>query len=90
MRIDAFNKVSQLYQANSPKKVSKTNSTGASSDSLEISQAGRDYQVAKQAVAKAPDFREDLVDAIKQKMDSGTYNVSNEDIADKLLNGYFF
>lgn len=89
MRIDTFNKVSQVYQANSTKKLAKTNNTGKTSDSFEISQAGKDFQIAKQSVASVPDVRTDLVNSIKQRMNEGTYNVSDEDLANKLLNDYF-
>jgi anti-sigma28 factor (negative regulator of flagellin synthesis) len=30
-----------------------------------------------------------MVNDIRQRMASGTYNVSNEDVADKLVDGYF-
>lgn len=89
MRIDAFNKVSQVYQANSTKKLAKTKNTGKTSDSFEISQAGKDFQIAKQSAVSAPDVRTDLVNSIKQRMNEGTYNVSDEDLANKLLNDYF-
>lgn len=88
MRIDAFNKVSQLYKTNSMKSTAKTKS-GSFSDKLEISQLGKDYQVAKQIVAQTPDVREDKVNEIKQRMDAGTYDVSNEEVADKLVKAYF-
>jgi negative regulator of flagellin synthesis FlgM len=88
MRIDAFNKVSQLYKANSVKSTAKTNSSSFS-DKLEISQLGKDYQVAKQIVAQTPDVREDKVNEIKQRLDAGTYDVSNEEVADKLVKAYF-
>ena len=84
MRIDAINRVSQLYQANSTKKVAKAKST-EKYDSVQISQMGKDYQVAKAAVAAAPDVRTDLVNDIKQRMQDGTYDVSMEMLADKLL-----
>lgn len=88
MRIDAFNKVSQLYKTNSMKSTAKTKSSSFS-DKLEISQLGKDYQVAKQIVAQTPDVREDKVNEIKQRMDAGTYDVSNEEVADKLVKAYF-
>lgn len=88
MRIDAFQKVSQLYQTNSTKKTYK-NSSLYTNDSVEISRTGKDYQIAKQAVAQSPDIREDKVNAIKQAMISGTYNVSGEELADKLIEDYF-
>lgn len=88
MRIDAFNKVSQLYKTNSVKSTAK--SKGASfSDSLEISQTGKDYQVAKQIIARTPDVRETKINDIKQRMESGAYHVSIQDVADKLVDEYF-
>ncbi|MCH5272757.1 MAG: flagellar biosynthesis anti-sigma factor FlgM [Lachnospiraceae bacterium] len=86
MRIDAVNRVSQLYQANSTKKVAKKTST-EKYDSVQISQTGKDYQVAKAAVAAVPDVRTDLVNDIKSRMKNGTYEVSMEMLADKLLAG---
>ena len=84
MRIDAISRVSQLYQANSTKKVAKAGSV-EKFDSVQISQMGKDYQVAKAAVAATPDVRTDLVNDIKQRMQDGTYDVSMEMLADKLL-----
>lgn len=84
MRIDAVNRVSQLYQANSTKKVAKTNST-EKYDSVQISQMGKDYQVAKAAVAASPDVRTDLVNDIRARIQNGTYDVSMEMLADKLM-----
>jgi flagellar biosynthesis anti-sigma factor FlgM len=52
------------------------------------SQAGKDYQVAKQAVSDASDVRMDLVNDIKARLANGTYNVSDEELADKLLERY--
>lgn len=88
MRIDAVNRVSQLYQANSTKKVAKQKSD-EKYDSVQISQTGRDYQVAKAAVEATPDVRTDLVNDIKSRLKNGTYDVSMEMLADKLLAGEF-
>ncbi len=88
MRIDTFHKVSQLYQADKTTKI-KRSENKSFKDKVEISQAGKDYQTAKAAVAAAPDIREDKVEAIKQKIASGTYDVSGEKLADKLIDRYF-
>lgn len=88
MRIDAYNKISQVYQTNVAKKTNKTVAS-STSDQVEISRIGKDYQVAKKAVAVAPDERMDKVNEIKARMESGTYNVSAEEIANKLVDGYF-
>ena len=45
-------------------------------------------QVAKAAVAAAPDVREDRVAAIKAALANGTYSVSDEDLANKLLESF--
>lgn len=87
MRIDAMSEISQLYQVSSTRKKTQK-STGYSKDSVEISEFGRDLQVAKQAVAQAEDIREDRVQELKNQMANGTYNVPLSALADKLLNGF--
>lgn len=88
MRIDAYNKVTQLYQAANARKTGRTNGTAAS-DQVQISSTGKEYQVAKQAIANVSDIRTDKVNEIKKRMASGTYNVSMEEVADNLLEHYY-
>jgi len=84
MRIDAFNKINEVYKASSVKNTAKVKS-GNFGDKLEISQTGKDYQVAKQIVSRTPDIREEKVNDIKARMEAGTYQVTIEDVADKLI-----
>ncbi len=49
----------------------------------------KDYRVAKDVLAQTPDIREDRVSDIKRRMESGTYNVNMQEVADKLVNRYF-
>ena len=88
MRIDAYNQISALYQTQSTSKVKSTNTVSKPRDQVQISQTGRDYQVAKQAVANASDVREDKVAELKSKIDSGNYDVDTDDFASKLLEKY--
>ena len=67
MRIDAMNQVSQLYSSKATKKTGQAGGLSFS-DSLEISRVGRDMQVAKAAVAAAPDVREDRVEPSRQRL----------------------
>lgn len=83
MRIDAYMQVNQLYKAGKPRSSSKS-SKSDSTDSLEISSIGKDYQVARKAVSDRSDIREEKVQDIMDRMKAGTYNVSIEDVADKL------
>lgn len=83
MRIDAYLQVNQLYNTNKTKNAPKAGKV-SSRDSLEISSFGNAYQVAKQAVSQASDVRADRVKQIQEQMASGTYQVSMEDVADKM------
>ncbi len=88
MRIDAYNQVAQLYGAQNKARVQKTQSAYSVSDQVSISQAGKDFQIAKNAVSGASDIREDKVAQLKQKINSGTYTVNPDDFASKLLEKY--
>lgn len=83
MKIDAYMQVNQIYQASKPRAASRS-SKGDSSDKLEISSLGRDYQVARKASSESSDVREDKVKDIMERMKAGTYNVSVEDVAENL------
>ena len=87
MRIDAMNQVSQIYSNNRTRKAVNDNKTSFA-DTLELSQAGKDLQVAKTAVNAAPEVREDRVAALKAAMANGTWSVSDEDLADKMLSAF--
>lgn len=55
------------------------------SDKLQLSSLGKDIQWAKKAVAESSDVREDVVAPIKARIQSGTYEVSADSFADKLI-----
>lgn len=87
MRIEAYNQVQQLYKAKKPGQVKKTSGMSFS-DQLQISSIGKDIQTAKAAVAASPDVREDVTAPIKASIDAGTYEVSADSFASKLLSKY--
>lgn len=83
MRIDSYMKVNQLYNTNKAKSKAKAEKI-SEKDSLEISEFGNAYHVAKQAVSQGFDVRADRVREIQAQMAAGTYQVSIEDVADKM------
>ena len=87
MRIEAYNQVTQIYSSSRATKAKGADGV-KKRDEVQISRAGRDYQVAKQAVADAPDIREDRVIQVRNRMASGNYKVDNGDFAAKLLEKY--
>lgn len=88
MRVEAYSQVSQLYQASKPKKVTKAAGNTAA-DQYQVSRSGRDYQTAKNAVNEAPDVREDKVKEYRERLNSGTYNVSSQEIAEYMVSKFF-
>ena len=58
------------------------------SDRLQISSIGKDIQTAKAAVKGSSDIREEITAPIKASIQAGTYEVSAESFADKLLEKY--
>lgn len=88
MRIDAYNQITQLYGVQKTRKAQGTQSVSAMKDQFSISQAGRDYQVARKAVSEASDIREDKVAQLRSMVDAGAYSVEPESFASKLLEKY--
>ncbi len=87
MRIEAYTQVQQVYGTKSRAKTLNT-AKNAGSDRIHISSFGKDIQTAKNAVAAAEDVRSDLVAPIKAGIANGTYQVSSEKFAEKLLKHY--
>ena len=85
MRIEAYSQVQQIYSNNKVNKTTAAKKTVDARDTVSFSSIGKDIQVAKQAVSAAPDVREDVVATLKAAIKNGTYDVSGEAFADKLL-----
>ncbi len=87
MRIESYTQVQQLYNTNKPAKLQK-GSRSSASDQIQISSIGKDIQTAKNAVAAADDIREELTAPLKASIANGTYHVSGESFAEKLMQKY--
>lgn len=87
MRIEAYNQVTQVYNSCNAVKAEKADKKRLH-DKVEISEFGKVYQTAKNAVNDAPDVREDKIKDIKSRIENGTYDVSPERFAEKILENY--
>ena len=87
MRIEAYTQVQQLYNSAKVQKDANVSKKGQT-DQVQISSMGLNIQAAKAAVKGAEDIRFDKVNPIKEAIANGTYNVSAESFADKLLEKY--
>ncbi len=88
MRIDSFSQIQQLYGLNNKPQKSRTSGDSAFLDTLQVSDSGKDYQVAKNAMGQVSDIRDDRIAELKAQIQEGTYDVSAEDFADKILSKY--
>ena len=66
-------------------KVDKSSAVVSKKDAVSISNQGKDFQVALKAAKEVPDVRTNKVEEIKQKMQKDTYEVSGNEVADKVL-----
>jgi negative regulator of flagellin synthesis FlgM len=57
------------------------------SDRIELSIRGREVQRLNDMIQSTPDIRADRVEQVRNALESGTYNVRAEMIADKILGG---
>ncbi len=87
MRIEAYTQVQQIYNTKKTAKL-QNKAKMSSTDQLQISSIGKDIQTAKTALAESSDIREELTAPLKASIASGTYQVSGESFADKLMQKY--
>lgn len=87
MRIEAYTQVQQLYNTKKAVKTLAASNAGTS-DKIQISSIGRDIQVARAAVDASSDVREELIAPLRAGIENGTYHVSGESFAEKLLQKY--
>ena len=87
MRIEAY---TQVQQHNKAKKATaaKYSTAARLTDQVQISSMGKDILSANAALPATPDIREDVTAPIKAKLNAGTYEVSAESFAEKLLQKY--
>ncbi len=54
-------------------------------DTLNLSQERADYDAIQTEIAQLPDIRQERVKEIRNALQSGQYQVSSEDLADRLI-----
>ena len=77
--------MNRIYQSGAASSAKKGGSTASYSDKLQISITSKYYQTAKEAVSRTSEVREDKVAQIKAAMEAGTYRVSAQEVAGKML-----
>ena len=60
-------------------------SAGSASDAVTLSDQAKQLSTVRQAVTESPDVRQEKIDAIKQAIADGTFQVSARELARKLI-----
>lgn len=91
-KIPGINKVYKSFSVERKKGTQEVFSVNGRKDELTVSQKAKDYQIVNKgikAMNQIPDIREDKVNAIRDKMEKGLYDIDGKDIAEKMLSGNF-
>ncbi len=78
--------VSRIYGSSSTSSTNKTSKASFTSkkDDVSISAQAKSYQTVMKAVSEVPDIREDKVRELSEKINSGKYFISGQEIYDKI------
>lgn len=87
------NKIQSVYGAQNVSKVSKVGNAGEvngitapkGKDKADLTSSAVDFRTALNALKEVDDVREDLVNDIKEKMNSGTYDMDIDALIDKMI-----
>jgi negative regulator of flagellin synthesis FlgM len=60
-------------------------SSASGTEQIAISSKAKDIQKTTEVVSAAPDIRTEKVERIKNEIDKGSYHVSTENLAEKIL-----
>lgn len=83
-RVNNIQKVMSAYGANKTEKVQKPS---MKEDKIEISQKGKDYQIAMDAFKMLPDVRTDKINELKSQIENGTYSIDKDKLVNSMVNG---
>lgn len=88
MKIDSTGISKLINQYNNQDKKSNGNNSQNIShhDSFDISKSAQELQKAKLKATEVSEARNQKVAQLKQQVKQGTYNVSGEEVAEKMLN----
>lgn len=79
------NKAMQIYNNKSTEKLKKSKEVEGPKDEIQLSDKAKEYQIAMKAFKSLPETRENLVNELRNQISQGSYSVSGEEIADKIV-----
>ena len=79
--------VQRLDSPQQPERAQATGGGHTDSDRLELSVRSRQISHLNELIQSTPDIREEKVEQVRKELESGTYNVKAEKIAEKIIGG---
>lgn len=89
MKINKTDNIMKVYNNMSSNKVN-ANKNKLEKDNINLSERAKDYQFAMEKIKKVPDIRIDKVKDLKEKVQSGNYNVEGKKIVEKMFENIHF
>lgn len=83
------NGVQRLETPQQSERTLKSGGAQPDSDRLDISVRSREVSHLNDLIQSTPDIREDKVEKVRRELEGGTYNVTAEKIAQKIIKGNF-
>ncbi len=79
-------RVSGVYNQTTPVgKVNRQEKVSSRKDEYQVSNQARDYQSVMKALRNIPDIRQDKVNELSRKIETGGYKVEARDISEKIV-----
>lgn len=85
--ISSKKEVQRLDSPAQPERAQRQGIQQPDSDRLELSVRGLEISHLEELIRSTPDVRESRVEEVRAQIESGTYNVKAEKIAEKIIGG---
>lgn len=89
MKVNKTDNIMKVYNNMNSNKVN-ANKNKLEKDNINLSERAKDYQFAMEKIKKVPDIRIDKVKDLKEKVQSGNYNVEGKKIVEKMFENIHF
>lgn len=87
MKINGIHNIYEAYQSQISSSVEKAKKV-SEKDQVSLSNNAKDFSSIYKMLSEVPEVRTHKVEQIKEAMKSGNYNVSSEQVAEKILSQF--
>ena len=89
MNISGVSAAQEVYQVSQTNHVDRANNIDARDEKLTLSTSAKDFQSVKKHLSEMPDIRQSVIDEVMKRIELGSYDVSSDDLADKMSRSLF-